>query len=104
MALACSRSIGRSTGAIPWTAPECTRAATVHLGGLADEVITADSAREAWVRLAPIPHRWQRVLGSSHLATRRFTRMAWSSATVRIPWSTFLQPALALGVGRAGLA
>jgi phytoene dehydrogenase-like protein len=30
--------------AIPWAAPECTRAATVHLGGLADEVITADSA------------------------------------------------------------
>jgi phytoene dehydrogenase-like protein len=31
-------------GAIPWAAPECTRAATVHLGGLANEVITADSA------------------------------------------------------------
>jgi phytoene dehydrogenase-like protein len=31
-------------GAIPWAAPECTRAATVHLGGLADEVITSDSA------------------------------------------------------------
>jgi phytoene dehydrogenase-like protein len=31
-------------GAIPWAAAECTRAATVHLGGLAEEVITSDSA------------------------------------------------------------
>ncbi|MGQ0714538.1 MAG: phytoene desaturase family protein [Gemmatimonadaceae bacterium] len=29
---------------IPWRAAECKRAATVHVGGLADEVITADSA------------------------------------------------------------
>jgi phytoene dehydrogenase-like protein len=33
-------------GPIPWRAPECSRAATVHLGGTFDEI--AESEREAW--------------------------------------------------------
>ncbi len=33
-------------GPIPWTAPECRRAATVHLGGTFEEI--AESERRAW--------------------------------------------------------
>src|SRR6185436_10556602 len=35
-------------GPIPWRAPECARAATVHLGGTLDEI--AASERAAWTR------------------------------------------------------
>jgi len=33
-------------GPLPWTAPECARAATVHLGGTLDEISTSEAA--AW--------------------------------------------------------
>jgi len=38
-------------GPIPWTAPECARAATVHLGGTFDEI--AASERAVWEGRAP---------------------------------------------------
>ena len=31
-------------GPIPWTAPECARAGTVHLGGTLDEIVAAEAA------------------------------------------------------------
>ena len=34
------------SGPVPWSAPECARAGTVHLGGAMDEV--ADGEREVW--------------------------------------------------------
>ena len=34
------------SGPVPWSAPECARAGTVHLGGTMDEV--ADGEREVW--------------------------------------------------------
>src|SRR6185312_7001692 len=34
-------------GPLPWTAPECARAATVHLGGTMSEVAAAEAAVRA---------------------------------------------------------
>ena len=31
-------------GPVPWTAPECTRAATVHLGGTLEEIVASEAA------------------------------------------------------------
>jgi phytoene dehydrogenase-like protein len=31
-------------GPVPWTAPECARAATVHLGGTLEEVVASEAA------------------------------------------------------------
>jgi phytoene dehydrogenase-like protein len=41
------------SGPVPWAAPECARAATVHLGGTLDEIATA----EALVAAGRVPER-----------------------------------------------
>ena len=71
-------------GPIPWTAPECARAGTVHVGGTFEEIAASETAASRTAATASGPTSWSpRPRSATPAARRRASTRAGPTATSR---------------------